>query len=811
MRRVSIAAGVLLLFNLPCQSMPGGHVTGGVCYIPNMGQWPAPFRYLAPLGNTTMFLQDNAVTWVSYASEFLEQGHHGPNERSDAPVHGHAWRVRFVGADTAARLVPDHRTDAALNYFRGTDTTRWVRDVHGFSDITYKQLWPGVDLRWTSAGQHVKYDLLLRPGADVRNVAFEYQGIEGMAIDQEGDLVITTSLGQLTELKPIAWYADDHQPLECAFRLTDRIIGFSFTEDLDPARPIVIDPVLAGATYSGTNSNWTYGYCGTYDNGGNIYGAGSSFLGGFPTTLGAFQVEHSDGYWDIVINKFTPDASDLIWSTYLGGAFDQRPLSMVTNDAGEVHVLGVCYGTGYPTTAGSLFPDTIDGRDMVVSHLDPSGSALLGSTYLGGSLNDGLGPNDGTLAHWGSLYKAKIELDSMGNIWLISTTQSPDYPVSPGALQDSLAGEFDVVITCLSSDCSSLLRSTYLGGERADLGADLAFASNGDIYACGTTGSQDFPLTQGSFQDTCQCVDGFSYDGFIVRLSHDLSSELYGTDYGTEESDWMYLMDLDRNGNVLVTGLTQQGVFPIDPPGLFGQEGNAFIAEFDSTLAERILSTTLGHGVPWEFPFIPCAFGVDSCDRINISGYQAHEGLLCTSDALEDNFVDDDMIYLAAFAPGMTDLLFGSFYGGSHIDGGHSRFNDAGVLFQGICSHNGEMPATSGAFSEGEAVDYDLGLLKVDLYAELCDLNVSTMEAIDVGDGISILPIPASNSIMVSGMPPGAVPQRFDVIDITGKSVLRGVLAPDRSLGISTLASGTYVLRLESLNGEMRSVRFIKE
>ena len=722
--------------------------------------------------------------------------------------------MRFVGADPSVKLVSEHPSGYTLNYFHGADRSRWVSDVHGYATVTYEQLWPGIDLRWGSEDLQVKYDLLLQPGADVNTIAFAYDGVDDIHLNGDGGLTITTSLGEFTDRGPTAWYADDHAPVKCAFRQEGRVVGFSFAESVDRARAIVIDPVLAGATYSGTNANKTYGYCGAYDSDGNIYGAGTSFLSGFPTTLGAFQEVHSTGYWDIAINKFNADASQLIWSTYLGGAVDQSPLSIVTNSAGEIHVLGSCYGSGYPTTAGSLFPDTIGNRDIVVTHLNATGSALLGSTYLGGSLNDGFGPNDGSLAHWSSRYKGKIELDSLGNIWLICTTASPDYPTSAGALQGNLGGDLDAVVTCLSGDCSTLVRSTYLGGLRMDQGADLALAANGDVYVCGTTSSADLPVTAGSFQDTCNCVDSLysygTYDGFVARLSSDLSTELGVSYYGTPERDWVYFMDLDGSGHVYLAGLTD-GNMPIDPPGIAGQEGPVFIARFDPTLATRELSTTLGNGDPPLFPFIPAAFGIDDCDRVNISGFEAHHWLPTTNDAFDDNFMDADMIFMAAFSPGMSGLLFGSYYGGSHIDGGHSRFDQDGVLYQGICSHSGEMPSSEWAFSADQGVTYDLCLLKVDLDEELCDANVGVGVAMAQRDALSIFPVPASTCITVGGAVGTSAYAVFDVIDMTGRTVLDGVLPSDRTLNIGGLASGSYSLRLIMRNGAMCSARFIKD
>lgn len=677
-----------------------------VQYVPNHGQWDASVRFKAAFPISAMFLQDDGVTWVRMQDDAADRVHDyiqwTEEEQADFSLRGHAWRMRFVGADTKAVKHGEERRREYHNYFLGSDARKWAGGVPVFEGVRYERLWPGIDLRWHSAEAQVKYDLLLAPGADASSIGFAYEGLDGIGVNPEGNLELRTSVATLTEMRPVAWYADDRSALACAFELKDGVVGFRFPDGADHSRAIVIDPMLMGATYSGQVGASNYGHCSTFDAAGHIYGGAQNFGVGFPSTLGAFQTSPAGGAGtDIVLNKFTPDATQLIWATYVGSPSDDKPHSMIVNNANEICVLGSSTGAGFPTTSGA-FDGTFNGAsDIVVFHLNSTATAMVGSTYLGGAQQDG---RQSMTNNYGDTYRGEIMLDAASAIYIASSTQSADFPVTAGAFQATHGGGQDALIAGLTPDCSALITSTYIGGSSDDAGLGMRFDGVGGMYLCGTTASSNFPMVSGGYQSTYQ---GGNKDAFVVRLSDDGSQMLAGTFFGTSSADAAYFIDLDNDNDVHIYGQSS-GSIAIEPAGIYGQSGTqVFLASFNPELSSTIYTTTVGGS-----NLAPVAFLVDHCERIYISGYNPNGAWETTPDALyQQGF---SQFYLACYDVDMSGILFGTYYGGSHVDGGTSRFDKAGIIYQGVCSGGNSMPTTSDAYAPNNNVSWDLGVFKID-------------------------------------------------------------------------------------------------
>ncbi|MBK8497240.1 MAG: gliding motility-associated C-terminal domain-containing protein [Flavobacteriales bacterium] len=674
-----------------------------VQYVANRGQWPQQVLFKASFPNSAMFLQRNAITWSRYQSDASERMHEyiqWPEEQQASfSLKGHAWRVHFVGANLKTGVRGEHARPEYHNYFLGNDQSKWASRVPVFESVHYEDLWPGIDMHWHSAEGQLKYDLLLDAGADASTIRFRYEALDGLGVDNDGNLVMRTSVGDLTELKPVAWYADDDSPLVCRFEVDGDEVGFSFPKGIDSRRAVVIDPTLMGATYSGQTGASNYGHCSTFDNAGNMYGGAQNFGNNFPATLGAFQTSPAGGSGtDIVVNKFTPDAASLIWATFLGSTSDDKPHSMIVNSNDELCILGSSTGAGFPTTT-TAFDATHNGSsDIVLVHLNSTATALIGSTYLGGSAQDG---RQSMTTNYGDTYRGEIMVDAQLNIWIAGSAQSADFPTTAGAFQTAFGGGQDAVVVGVSPDCSTLLMSTFIGGSAQDSGLGLRFDAAGDIYVCGGTEGSNFPMPTGGWQATYL---GGPRDGYVVKLSG--STLTAGTYFGTASSDQAYFLDLDSEGDVYIYGQTQ-GTLAIEPTGIFGiANGGVFVASFDPALTAPIFTTTVGPNMA------PVAFLVDECDHIYVSGYNPSGTWTTTADALYS--VGGNSFYLACYDNDMGSILFGTYYGGSHVDGGTSRFDKRGVVYQGVCSGGQSMPTTPGAYAPTNNVGWDLGVFKID-------------------------------------------------------------------------------------------------
>lgn len=708
------------------------HNEGSLEYVENLGQWNNEILFRADIQDATMFLRKDGITWVRLedgaGDKFHDEKHDPQGNVNTLTFSAHAWSVDLIGANPNPSVNGQSPYSHYRNYFIGDDPDNWKGNVHSFPEVMHDNAWPGISLKWYGSHGNVKYDLELQAGADHRNIAMAYRGLETPpTLNEKGDLVISTAVGEMVEMQPVAWYADDLSAILCDYTINNGVVGFDFPEGKDDNREIIIDPLLIGATYSGMVGPDVFGHCATYDEDGNIYGGGQVFGVGWPSTLGAFQATFGGGFGtDIGVNKFSPDASTLIWATYLGGGGDDKPHSLIVNAAQELSILGSSEGNGYPTTANAFAPNFQGGNyDIVVTRLSSDATSLVGSTYLGGSADDGRQSFTMTI-NYGDEFRGEIMLDASDNMFVASFSQSADYPTSVGAYQTTISGAQDCVVTGVSPDCSSLIWSSYLGGTSDDSALGLRFDSSGGLFVTGGTRSADFPSVGGGWQNAYQ---GGDKDGFVVKFENSGTTLAASTFFGTSGEDMAFFIDLDNDDEVYIYGQSD-GAITISPPGTFGTAGgNIFVTQFTTDLSTTVFTTTLGPAGSFNYTLAPVAFLVDVCDHIYISGYNPSGTWPTTPDALYTQ--GSSQFYLAAYDVDMTGLLFGSYYGGSHVDGGTSRFDKNGIVYQGVCSGGNSMPTTAGAYATTNNVNWDLGVFKIDF--QVAGVNAAGAGAINQG------------------------------------------------------------------------------
>ncbi|MFN3876355.1 MAG: hypothetical protein ACK4L7_10645, partial [Flavobacteriales bacterium] len=471
---------------------------------------------------------------------------------------------------------------------------------------------------------------------------------------------------------------------------------------MDRDRPIVIDPTLIASTLSGTGNIGTtqnYGHTATYDDQGNIYTGAICFGQGYPATPGAFDGTHN-GTIDIAVSKLNPTGSALIFATYLGGNGADYPHSLVVTPQGELTVYGSSGSPDYPVTAGAYDPTFNGGQvDIVVTKLAPTGAALVGSTYVGGSASDG---RNTLTSNYGDLYRGEVISDA-GRIYVASCSSSADFPTTPGAFQASSAGGLEGVVFCLSPDLGSLEWSTYFGTPQADVCFGIKLSSAGEPYVCGGTEGSALPTTAGAHQP----ASSGGREGFIARFNQDASAVLSCTYFGAAGDDVAFFLQLAVDDNAYIYGQTTGPALTIAPDGTYGHPaGTAFVAEFTGDLAQQVFRTRLGPGGA----IVPVAFLVDVCRNIYISGYSVGAGWPLSADALYAS----GGFYIGVYEPHMQGFRYGTYYAGaSHVDGGTSRFDANGVVYQAVCTSGG-FPTTPDAFSNVHPVSWDIGVFKID-------------------------------------------------------------------------------------------------
>ncbi len=693
----------------------------------NSAQWPTNVSYMADVFGGRIFFENNRFTFSLHSLTDLdkahEDAHHNSTSMQRATIRGHAYRMNFVGANPSPLIEGNDQQTSYRNYFIGNDESKWASNVPLYTGITYQSLYDGIDLHAYGDGNNLKYDYIVYPGADANQVRVTYEGVDKVEL-KNGKLVLTTSLGEVIEQAPVAWQIINgiKKIVKCEFvlrtgkEIAQTEITFNFPNGYDANEMLLIDPVLVASTYSGATST-NYGHCATYDAQGNIYTGAISFSQGYPVTTGAFQAVFG-GNTDIAISKLNPTGSALLYATYIGGAESDYPHSMIVNGAGELFVYGSTASSNFPVTAGAFdqsfnSPPAMWSMDIIVSHLNATGTVMIGSTYVGGSGNDG---SNAINYNYGDTYRGEIILDGAGNPYIGSFSESANFPVTAGSYDNTANGMQDAVIFKMNPALTTMTWSTFLGGSDNDGCFGIDLSASGEIYAVGATASSNFPAMAGTYQGAYQ---GGMYDGFVVLLLGNGSLIGSSTFFGTPGQDLVYFIDVDAADNVYIYGQSDNAI-PVTA-GVYSNPGSPqFISKLDPALLFLQMSTVFGDGNTMN-SISPTAFMVDVCDHIYAAGWGAVAGYTVTPGAIQPT-TDGNDFYLIVLDPNATALMYATWFGANggweHVDGGTSRFDPNGIVYEAICQGASNMTTTPTAYSPTNQVgSYDVAVFKIDFQA----------------------------------------------------------------------------------------------
>ncbi|WP_222166037.1 gliding motility-associated C-terminal domain-containing protein [Edaphocola aurantiacus] len=733
--------GCILLL---CPGYSAQAQSSSVLFIPNEGQWSQDFLYKGISPNVDIYLEHGGITYLTGAPEnnaLIEQYKDG---NIDAPtLKFHAYKMKWLNGNQQAAVVPQSKQTAYHNYYLGSDPQRWKSNVSLFGNVTFKEIYQGIDFYFYSENSYLKYDLVVQPNADINKIKLQYEGTNGLSLEK-GNLQIQTSVGKIIEQKPYAFqYVDGvRREVKCEYVLNGDVLSFKFPKGYDKSQVLTIDPQMVFATLTGSIAdNW--GFTATYDAAGNLYAGGIARGAGYPVGTGAFQTTYGGGSGsaslgidcDISISKFNATGTSLVYSTYIGGSSNEMPHSLIVDQNNNLVISGKSASTNYPTTTGAFRTTNAGDFDIIVTKLNAGGTALVGSTYIGGTAADGVNISANyntfsTLKHnYGDDSRSEVIVDNTGNIYLSSNTQSANFPVSANALKSSLGGTQDGVFLKFNPTLTTLTYGTYLGGTSVDGAYSIALdKTQAMVYVSGGTQSTDFHSS--STAGAWQASNAGGIDGYIMRFQNSGTYPLIRTTYvGTTAYDQNYGIQVDKENNVYVMGQTQ-GSFPVSP-GVYNNPGSRqFLLKLDSTLATRIYSTVYGSGSNVSNANIsPVAFLVDTCENVYISGWGGLTsaapatsvlGMPITSNAIQPT-TDGADFYFIVLSSGAQSLLYGTYFGApskeEHVDGGTSRFDPKGVVYQAICASCGAgsaFPSTPGAYATTKgSSNCNLGAVKI--------------------------------------------------------------------------------------------------
>ena len=725
-------------------------------FTENLGQWNKVVMFKSEMNGATIYFEKNAFHYQLIQNQSAHAGtlREGEKTTKNQELKGHNFKAIFLNSNQNVSHSKEGPSTASYNFFLGNNKEHWRSGVRKYKEITYNELYNGIDLVSYTKSGFLKYDYLISPNTDPSQIRVQYKGVKKPLI-REGNLIIAHSLGELIEEKPYAYQIieGEKKEIKCLYQIDKKgIVSFSFPEGYNVDKTLIIDPTLVFATFSGSDVS-NFGMTATYDDLGNGYLGGTVFGNGYDTTLGAFQTSFGGGRTDVTISKFNSDGSQLIYGTYIGGNGSESVHSMVVGPDSTLTVFGATSSTDFPLSANAFDntkpssaginlragynQDFANGSDIFITKFSIKGDSLIGSTYFGGDDNDGLNidPNNlptfdpvsgnstnflaGLTYNYGDHFRGEIVLDSLGFIYIGASTASDNLP----SAKNNHSGLLDGVVAKFNSDLSQLEWCRYLGGNDLDAIYSLKIINGGKILVGGGTRSfADFPATNNSYQDTSLMGET---DGFISIISADGNTLEKSTFIGTDDYDQVYFIEFDRNNKVYAFGQTT-GEFPIVNSTFADTATGQFIIKLDANLDSLEYAHTFGDNgrrIPGtgaiRLNISPTAFLVDQCQNIFASGWGGDlnptpDGdkflslnMDITSDA-EQSTTDNNDFYLYTISALKDELVYATFFGSNqsqeHVDGGTSRFDKKGVIYQSVCAAcsggTRDFPTSSGAYAE---------------------------------------------------------------------------------------------------------------
>ena len=736
---------ILLIFLLLCIRVNGQYINkiGEYKFLENKGQWIEKVAFKGTIPNGDLFVFDDGIGYLlTEKASNLTEGKQEHPHKIDTVGQGsfHALKLSF-GKAKKLQWKPIDRSSDYYNFLYGNDSSLWYSQLYTYQQIYARDLYDGIDIRLIlDSHSGFKYEFLLGPRAKTNLIKMTFDGADELSI-LDGALYIKTSVGDIVERPPYAYQFKDSVQIEitCEFVIKKGIVSFKLGK-YDHNLPLVIDPKLIFSTSAGSRADY-WGNTACNDDEGNLYtggtlfshdGNGSPEVNGFPTSLGAFQTFFQGGGTDMGIMKFDSSGTNLLYSTYLGGDQSEIPTSLVVDEkTKELLILGTTGSSNFPIVnptnsydpnfsgglpvleddlvGGYEFPN---GTDIIVVRLSADGTSILNSTYLGGSGTDGINRNSsGLVYNYGDQLRGDIFMDDSGAVYIASVTSIPtnpidSFPLVGGFGSGYLGGASDGVLVKMKNDLTAIIWSNLIGGKGADAAYSVKIDSNYNLLVAGGTRDTILSMPLGG-------VNPYPIgraDGYIMRISGDGTIPLAGSYIGTSSYDQVFFIDLDQDETVYVLGQTR-GVIPKYSSfgTVYGNPNNGvFIQKFSQDFSSILVSTTIGDTTSpsvMSSNISPTAFLVNDCGNIFISGWGGYinsrflgyggdfiRNMPISAKAYKTT-TDGDDFYLLVLFKNAELMLYGTYFGGNtsleHVDGGTSRFDKSGTVYQSVCANCG--------------------------------------------------------------------------------------------------------------------------
>jgi hypothetical protein len=606
----------------------------------NHGQSDAQVKYIARGSGYTLFLtsQDAVISLPAKTRTYPGSG--GTSSTASSSV----VRMHVIGTQSPARIAPQEPLPGVSNYLIGRDTRNWHSNVPHFARVHYSDVYPGIDLAYHGRQGQLEFDFVVSPGADPRQIGFNFSGARDLHIDNEGNLVLASPAQNVVFHRPVAYQqqAGTRQLVNARFVMTNDRVGFALGS-FDSSRELIIDPTVSYSTFLGGSAEDDANAIAADATGAYITGQTAS--ADFPSATGTFHV----GTFDIFVAKLAPDGSSLNYSTYIGGNNDDSGNAIVVDTSGNAYIAGGTNSSDFPVTAGVLQTAFKGITDAFLLKLDATGTTLTYSTLLGGSLSD---------------VANGVAIDSSKNAVIVGTTLSSDYPTQT----PKQATPGNGFVTKVNATATAYVFSTYLGGTGGDTVTAVAVDSTNNAYVTGSTSDPNFPVTVAAVQPNCGtdslCNGGLS-DAFVTVYDSTGANYVYSTFLGGSGADQGLGIAVDPSKNAYITGFTKSTDYPT-LAALMGTFGgglqDAFVTKLNPSGAALIYSTYLGGNLD----DTGTGIALDSSGNAYVTG-QTDSSNFVTSSATQGTLAGLDDAFVTQINPAGS-LLFSTYLGGSQVE-----------------------------------------------------------------------------------------------------------------------------------------------
>ena len=681
----------------------------------------------------------------------------GPDESSTG------LRMNVVGGNRGAAVEGLNELEGKVNYLIGNDPALWRTDIPTFGRVRYREVYPGIDLVYYGNQRRLEYDFVVAPGSDPGAIVLEFGSAPKIEVESAtGDLLLGIGEKTFRQRKPIVYQETSAGRREVEGRYALRNggqVGFEVGE-YDKSAALIIDPVLEYSTFLGGNGG-DEAHSIAVDSAGNAYVAGFTDSTDFPIANAIQGVKR--GTFAVFVTKLNAAGSALVYSTYLGGSNSDLGFAIAVDSTGSAYVTGTTFSSDFPTV-NALQTMNASGNssfgDAFVAKLNPAGSALVYSTYLGGS--------DPEQANG-------IAVDAAGNAYVTGLTRSTNFPTA-NALQATNAGNYDAFVTKLNAAGTALVYSTYLGGDKGDFGGSITVDSAGNAYVTGSTVSTTFP-TVNAIQSTLAGSGDLS-DAFVTKFNAAGSALVYSTYLGGSSYDSGSSIAVDSNRNVYVTGTTNSTNFPtanaLQPAN--GGNDDTFVAKLNPAGSALVYSTYLGgsehdHGN---------GIVVDSAGNAYVTGFTLSANFP-TAHAIQSTFGGATFsgdAFVTKFNVAGSGFVYSTYLGGDNLDWGLDIALDSAsnAYVTGITSSKC-FPTTTGAFDTALSLGAgDAFISKISETAPPSALVPCPSELLNLATRLRVL---SGDSALIGGFIIGGNQPKSMIIRGIGPSLtgLQGVLA----------------------------------